>query len=374
MTKRKAHILVLSDPPVAPGYLPRVRYLCDYLKRGGYEVTYITEDVQPIDFAHDYSIKTVRMYKGGTIEWLVKAAWTLLTDWYNRIFAKRALSVLDGKKYDLVLCSSFNDFPLGAAARIAKRWNVPLVCDIRDLEEQVTDSRYQYRHQAWWAMPFRGLYRTIHRSRRNAVLRQANAITTVSSWHAEFIGTINHQPSAISVVYNGFDEQQFYAKDIRTEQFTIRYIGSLFAWQRPALAKVKQIANSMHIPLEIHTPQQEPIAHDRLGDAIRESSIMLVLTSTETHGMLTTKFYEALGCNKPVLCVPSDQGALAELIAYTNAGIATDDEAAIRAFINEKYAEWQDKGYTHQQSVHREEYTREAQCRKMEEILKHILS
>ena len=140
------------------------------------------------------------------------------------------------------------------------------------------------------------------------------------------------------------------------------------------MKRVIEACKSSSILLDIHTPQQEPIAHEQLGEAVRESSIMLVLTSTETHGMLTTKFYEALGCNKPVLCVPSDKGALADLIAYTKAGIATEDEEEIKAFIQGQYKQWKEKGYTHQQSVHREEFTREAQCRQTEEIIKTILS
>ena len=96
---------------------------------------------------------------------------------------------------------------------------------------------------------------------------------------------------------------------------------------------------------------------------------MLVLTNEHTHGMLTTKFYEALGCEKPILCVPSDQGALAQLMAYTNAGLATDDIEQIKAFIEARYNEWRQNGFTRQATQHREEFSREAQCRQMETIL-----
>ena len=55
MSTRKPNILVVSDPPVAPGYLPRVRFLCDYLARKGYGVTLLTEDGKPLTFTHAYS-------------------------------------------------------------------------------------------------------------------------------------------------------------------------------------------------------------------------------------------------------------------------------------------------------------------------------
>lgn len=354
---------MICDPPASPGYLPRVRYLCEYLVRKGHRVTMLTEQYQALDFAHNYPIETIRMYSGGTVDWFIKTVWTLLSNWHNRAFARRGfqLSAISRQSFDLVICSAFSDFPLGAALLIARRLHVPLICDIRDLDEQVDDSRYQYRHQSAWLMPFRRLYRAVHIHRRNKVLREADVITTISPWHADLIQTICRQPSAVHVVYNGFDEKQFYPENIPAERFTITYIGSLFEWQKPGLEKVKQAVEESGLPilLDIHTPQSNPISHERLGDTIRRSGIMIVLTSPHTHGMLTTKFYEALGCEKPVLCVPSDEGSLAELIRYTHAGIATNDKEEIQAFITEKYNEWRQKGYTRQATRHRNEFTRE---------------
>ena len=187
-------------------------------------------------------------------------------------------------------------------------------------------------------MPFHRLYRAVHIRRRNRVLRAANAVTTVSNWHADFIRNIltakRSNSTTVSIIYNGFDDRQFYPEDIRTDRFTITYIGNLFDWQKEALEKVQQAIEEINrqfsifnyqLSINLHTPNSRPVAHDALGDAIRQSSIMLVLTNTDTHGMLTTKFYEALGCAKPVLCVPSDKGELDKLIGYTNAGIATGD-------------------------------------------------
>lgn len=369
--KTVRNILVVSDPPAAPGYLPRVRFICDYLVHEGYSVTLLTEAYQPLDFAHSYPIVAIPMYNGRTTDWAVKTVWTLLSDWHNRVFARRAQKALDGQRFDVVLCSAFSDFPLGAARRLAEAYSVPLVCDIRDLDEQVEDSRYQYHHQTWWTMPFRRLYRAIHIRRRNAVLRAANAVTTISPWHRDFIRQFNPN---VHLVYNGFDDAQFFPKDIRTERFTITYIGSLFEWQQASLSLVKRIVDDLglDIVLDIHTPKQNTLAHNALGDAIRKSGIMLVLTNPKTHGMLTTKFYEALGCAKPILCVPSDEGALAELMQYTHAGLATNDEEQIKAFIVARYQEWQQHGYTRQAVAHREDFARAAQCRKLLTILQQI--
>lgn len=370
--KHPKHILIISDPPAAPGYLPRLRYLCDYLVRKGYDVTLLTEQYQPLIFAHEYPIITIPMYTGGLFDWGIKTIWTLVADWHNKAFAHKFFQRNNSLSYDLVLCTAFSDFPLGAAKIIAQRLEVPLICDIRDLDEQVDDSTYQYQHQQWWLMPFRRLYRSIHIRRRNKVLRAANAITTISLWHAEFIKQFNRN---VHVIYNGFDSNQFYPKDVKTDIFRIVYIGSLFSWQQLGLSTIKNAIEALKLPIDIniHTPQSNPVPFDQLGDAIRQSCIMLVLTSPNTHGMLTTKFYEALGCEKPILCVPSDKGSLAELITYTNAGIATDNIEFIQAFIKKQFDEWQAKGLTRQHTLHSNEFSRETQCEHMETIIAQLL-
>ena len=372
MTNAPLNILVLSDPPAAPGYLPRLRYLCDYMTQKGHKVTLLTEAYQPMAFEHEYQIMEIPMYSGNTIDWAIKTAWTLATDWHNRVFAKRAIWALEGTHYDLVLCTAFSDFPLGAAKRLADYYRIPLLCDIRDLDEQVEDSKYQYHHRTWWTMPFRKLYRTIHIRRRNDVLRAADAITTVSPWHVDFIRQYN---ANVHLIYNGYDEHQFYPQDISADTFRVTYIGSLFDWQQAPLAMIREVIRQIQLPVlfDCHTPQHNPLAHNELGDAIRQSSIMLVLTNPRTYGMLTTKFYEALGCAKPILCVPSDKGALAELMRYTNAGLATDDPAEIRSFIEEKYREWKQNGFTRQAVVHSDEFSRKTQCRTMENIIRTIM-
>ena len=364
-------LLVVSDPLAPPGFSPRVRFLCDYFVQKGYEVTLLTEEDKPLTFSHTYPIQTICMYSGTTLDWLVKTVWTLVSDWHNRVFAQRALSVLPND-YDAVLCTVFSDFPLGAGLRIARKLHIPLICDIRDIEEQVDHSFYQYHHKSRWLMPFRHIYRLIHRHRRNNVLLAANAITTVSPWHADFIGSITRHRSPITVIYNGYDARQFYPQELRTEQFIVSYIGTLHDWQKPALEQVKQAIEELQNPdivLDIHTPQQNPVSHDKMGDAVRRSSIVLVLTAPHTHGMLTTKFYEALGCEKPILCVPSDKGCLADLITYTHAGIATDDKEAIKAFIMDQYKVWKSNGSTHQETQHREEFSRDFQTQQFEQLI-----
>ena len=84
-----------------------------------------------------------------------------------------------------------------------------------------------------------------------------------------------------------------------------------------------------------------------------------------------TKFFEALGVEKPVLCVRSDEECLAQVIQETNAGLAGTNAEEVADFILDKYAEWKKNGFTHQ-AVNQEvkkQFTRQYQAKQFEQIL-----
>ena len=364
MTRR---VLILSDPFTPPEYTPRLRFLCEYLAQEGWEIDLYTEQYESIPFAHTYPIHEVKVYRTRSLaEWILKSVWSLLTDWRNRYFSRKVRKAIEGKNYDLVLCCTFSTFPLRAAWDIANERNIPLHVDLRDLDEQVPGAQYQH-HRQWWVRPFREWYRAANIRRRNSILRRATSISSVSPWHTEYISSILHRTP--STIYNGFDAKQFYWSEIKSDTFLISYIGKLYDFQdiRPIEDAVQEL-NLPDLRLQII---QGGIPTDEVGDLIRQSSIMIVLTNKEAKGMMTTKFYEALGCEKPVLCYPDDEGVLSAAIKATNAGIATDDKEAVKAFILHKYAEWKANGFTHQavNQAEQKRFSRQYQTRQMEQVL-----
>ena len=82
-----------------------------------------------------------------------------------------------------------------------------------------------------------------------------------------------------------------------------------------------------------------------------------------------TKFYEALGCEKPVLCVRSDEECLAHVIDLTNAGLAGTDAQQVAEFILSKYREWQQNGITRQQVRNKAPFTRQFQSEQIESLI-----
>lgn len=367
MVKR---ILIVSDPFSGPSFTPRLRCLCDCLTEHGYEVEIYTEKDQADAFAHTYPIHELPTYRG-QVDWAVKSIWSLLTDWRNRHFSREVLKAVRNEQYDMVFCTTFSTFPLRAAADLAREKHLPLFVDIRDLDEQVPDAQYQH-HRQWWAKPMRRWYRAVNIRRRNRVLRMADQITTISPWHVTFIRNITQRTDNVHLIYNGFDQRQFGFEPVKEKQFLISYIGRIYEFQSlDLIERVVREINNPEIVLNLHTPEHCPLPLSEVPDEIRRSSIMLVLTNPTAKGMMTTKFFEALGCEKPVLCLPSDEGCLAKTIEETNAGLASSNTEEIKAFILEKYNEWKEKGYTRQTVRNTDYYTRQYQSSQFENLFDH---
>lgn len=361
MTKR---ILILTDPYGKPAYAPRLRYLCDYLTNNGYDIVVYTEQFQAHDFAHTYPIYEKPSYRN-QLQWAIRSLWSLFTDWRNRSFSHWLQEQTKAQHFDFVFCTTFSTFPLRAAYEIAQKKHIPLFVDIRDLDEQVPDAQYQS-HRQWWARPFRKWYQAVNIRRRNRVLYKADCITTVSPWHVDFLHQFNKN---VHLIYNGFDPIQFYAEDVVSDSFLITYIGKIYEFQDISL--VEQAIRELNLPdvqLNLHTPDHNTIPITSVGTELRKSSMAVVLTNPSAKGMMTTKFFEALGCEKPILCVPSDEGCLAQTMRDTHAGIATSDIGEIKAFILDKYHEWQQNGYTHQPVINKEQFSRQHQAEQFEQL------
>lgn len=366
----KLNILILADPFGRPSFAPRLRYLCNYLMRQGHQIAVYTEQFQPFDFPHSYPIIEKPIAYHNTWQWAWQSLWSLLTDWRNRQFSQWVKEQVKEQDFDMVFCTTFSTFPLRAAYDIAREKNIPLITDIRDLDEQVPGAQYQS-HRQWWAKPFSRWYKWVNIRRRNRVLCAANVVTTISPWHVDFIRQYN---SNVHLIYNGYDPTQFYAKDIPTDTFRISYIGRIYEFQSTAL--IEQAVRELNLPnveLNIHTPDCQPIPLHQVGDELRRSSMALVLTNPYARGMMTTKFFEAFGCEKPILCIPSDNGLLAETIHQTNAGIASSEINEIKAFILEKYHEWQQNGFTRQAVINKEQFSREKQAQQFEQLFTETL-
>ena len=392
--------MVVADAFGPPSYAPRLRSVCEHLVAQGWSVELYTEQFAPLPFAHDYPIYECPLYRNRSWDWVFKAVWTMLTDWKDRAFTRWLLAQTKDKQYDLVFCTTFSTFPLRAALEAARTYRLPLHVDLRDIDEQAPNSQYQA-HRQWWARPFRKLYRAIQIRRRNKVVRQADSVTTVSPWHVDFLKKFNPRTT---LIYNGYDQRLFVPCDTPTDTFRILYTGRIYEseLQDPTLfiQAVSSLPPMVHFSIDWYTDEkgQETIRHlasqygcealmhfhpyiptEKIPALLHQCSIALVLSHKAEqegpHGIMTTKFFEALGVEKPVLCVPSDEESLAEVIRQTNAGIAATDAGQVRTFILDKYAAWKAKGYT-RQAVNQEQkkrFTRQYQAQQFEQLFRQLI-
>ena len=236
--------------------------------------------------------------------------------------------------------------------------------------------------------------RWLNQLRRNRILKCAETVTTISPWH---VATLSRFNPNTQLIYNGFDAEKFAFKPVKTDKFVVTYTGRLldinlrdprlFLEAVSQLCQDETFAQSICIRWFVDARSAEEIAQltcgygldacteisktvsaDLMPDILNSSSLVLVLSNKATkngpHGIMTTKFFEAVGCEKPVLCVRSDDDCLAATIGRTNAGLAGSNVTDVKEFITEKYNEWKSVGYTHQ-PVNQDEkikFTRQSQA------------
>ena len=395
-------ILILCEAIAPLAYSPRVLTLTQYLQDQGWQCTILTEECEQQAF--DTDICTI---------YQMPAYHNLLADKLcygkDKALYHYAVEKLDMENYDLIFCSTYYYFPLVAAQKLAKQYHLPLVVDLRDIAEQWGKESYFTRRLT----PWKGLdhyigklYERKQLNMRNKVLKYANAVTSVSPWHKQILEQYN---AHTQLIYNGYDEQLFVAKDVKSKIFQIAYLGKLYSTKlrdpRLLFAALRELlSEGLIAPSEVrvlfHVDEtgkgqlrelvneyeisqvvdiQGYIPRAQIVDVMHESSILLVLTTQSTpegtHGIMGTKFFENMGVEKPVLCVHSDEECLAQVISETQTGLAATEVDQVKDFVMDKYQEWKQKGYTRQRAQHKELFTRQHEAEQFEklfiEIMKH---
>lgn len=393
-------ILILCEAIAPPAYSPRVLTLAQYLQDQGWQCTILTEECEQQAF--DTDICTI---------YQMPAYHNLLADklCYGKDKALYSYSVekLDMASYDLIFCSTYYYFPLLAAQKLAKRYHLPLVVDLRDIAEQWGKELYFTRRLTPWKRLdycIGKLYERKQLCMRNRVLKYANAVTSVSPWHKQLLAQYNEHTH---LIYNGYDEQLFVAKDVKSEVFQITYMGKLYSTKlrdpRLLFAALRELLSEGQIDQEdlrvlFHVDEagkgqlqelaqeyeinsvvdiQGYIPRAQILDVMHLSSILLVLTTKSTaegtHGIMGTKFFENMGVEKPVLCVRSDEECLAQVITETQAGLAATEVEQVKSFVMEKYQEWKQNGYTRQKVKNKEQFTRQYQAEQFVELFSSLV-
>ena len=396
-------LLIICDAFNKPLYVPRITSLCKFLTHRGWDITILTELLEDETFqVPNTTFLAMPYYFGGKLQ--RRLQWLGDKLWYrkDKRLYKFAKKYLNFNEFEYILCSSFNVFPLKAASMIASAANKPLFLDLRDITEQWGNTSYMITSISKFGKIgqfLTSLYIRKTTAKRNEVIKQARAITTISQWHQQLLKKYNPQTY---LIYNGYDPDIYYHSVTSTNKFIISYTGRIYDFQSrnphlllQAIADLKNeqpilLSNTLiifHIETELidsltaliqsygiedFCSVNGYIPRDEAIQLLHNSGISLIFNEVEgtntTHGIMTTKFFEALGCEKPILCTPSNTEELAQTIRNTNAGLASSSIDDVKAFIIEKYQEWQQQGYTRQAVINKGQFSREKQALLFEQL------
>lgn len=381
-------ILILCDM-FPPAFGPRMGYLCKYMKRAGWEPVVVTEQIDDDTFAflaEDTQVTYINYYYSSgkwfrRLEWLSVFLLDFCFRYKDKMMAKTATSLLKEGGYAGILCSTYRTFPLPAAQKVADRFKLPFVADLRDIVEQYASNEYiahSFRTFPWLDRQITSIFRRRLLKERNKALQKADYVTTVSPWHTEILK--RHNPHT-ELIYNGYDPELFFPEHgCTTAQFLITYTGRLIslATRDPhllfeAIARldrekkispdkfrlqwyvdaesgkmIKQVADTY--PISSYMDFFEYVPASDVPGILNRSSVLLQLANKSSgsgpKGFMTTKLFEAMAVEKPLLCVRSDEGCLETTILRTKSGIAARAVDEVYAFLLHHYTAWQEKGFT----------------------------
>ena len=399
-----------------PAFGPRMGYLCKYMQRAGWEPVVITEQIPDNTFAflcEDIPVTYISYYNATgkfskKLEWIFIQICDLLFQYKDRKVIKVATNILKEGNFSGVLCSSYRTFPLPAALQVAQKYKLPFIVDLRDIIEQYASDEYMnhlFKSIPWLDKKITSFFKNRLLNKRNQVLKQADCVTTVSPWHVKTLKSYNPQTH---LIYNGYDPELFFPQLIKSKQFIIVYTGRLIslATRDPhllfgAIARLnkEQLISSQKVRLHWYMDKYskevlsklaenyqisdymdyfEYVPAAQIPEILNHSSILLQLANKMSEsgpkGIMTTKLFEALAVEKPILCVRSDEAYLEETINKTHSGIAARTEEEVYQFILTHYKQWEKEGYTYI-NVERENvkpFSRQKQADQFMQLFTHL--
>jgi len=360
----------------------RVRNLCDLLVENGHKVEVFTEPWDDITFPHEYPIREIGELNSNYVTWLLQSIYSIFTNYKERKFALKVMWETRKSKFDAVYCSTNSCFPLCAANIIAKRKHLPLVADISDIAELVPKKEDKY----LWLHPFSMLQQYLYKKRRNKAIKKANWVTTVSPDHARIVSAINPNTT---LIYNGFNPSRYYQKDVKTDLFRINYIGQLYRSQnaelfmkvinelKDELPKMQVTFYSNHLVyyrINFLRPDVKGLLPEEvIGDTIRQSSMLLLINDTKDNGIQSDTVFKAIGCEKPIIFIPTTEGIIPDIIRLSNVGICAVDTKSLKDYIRTCYQQWEKQGFTRQEVMNKEMFNAQLQAEQVLEKLQQLI-
>ena len=341
---------------------------------------------------HASAIKKSLVYLYDNLLTFPDPAWL----WYP-LGMNKAIRIAKQIKPDIILSSAM---PISAhllALHIKSRLHIPWIADYRDLWSQ---SHINYR---------KPIFNRLERSIENKIIKEADALTTVSEPLAiklrqqykklvhvitngydpdDFDVLLNKKPSdwnytQINAVYTGmiYPERQdpkplFKAIQLLIETNRIKQGDFKFRLFGPNLGFVKSLFPSNlleeFVVIGDNLPRDHALNYQKKADLL----IVFDWTDTEEKGVYTTKFFEYIGAEKPILSIGPKGTVIDCALRKDKLGISENDPNLVADILEDFIKSKHLKGYNRsKQKVNQtlEKYTRNYQARNLANIMDYIL-
>lgn len=398
----------MTDEIAPPAWSPRIISLCRHLSSLGWHCAVFSDRLPGVAAFDNDDAEWHQTQYYGKQQSRMRYIADKVFGARERHFTRYVERTVDVSSFDLIFCSTCYYFPLQTAGNLARKYQKPYAVDLRDIAEQWGNVPYMTHRLPLPEKINKAIHKTYERHFlriRNKVLKDAVLVTTISKWH---VGILKQYNANTQLIYNGYDAEDFRPEDVRESKFRISYAGRIYdtRFRDPRLlfqavgemltdgtlpekdvelsfridtSSIQEIqALALHYGVAQVCDIGPYIPKQNISDFLHRSSVLLVLTCLSTddgpHGILGTKFYEALGVEKPVLCVRSDEDALADVIHETGAGIAASSAEELKTFLLDKFEEWKKKGFTRQHTDEdiRQRFTRQYESGQFEHYFRNI--
>jgi glycosyltransferase involved in cell wall biosynthesis len=276
---------------------------------------------------------------------------------WNLTAIPAALRIVRSEGIDVVLTTSPPNSVHLIGAAVKRATGVRWVADLRD-------SIATHPHRRIERAAVRAKEK-VSESVARLVARQADVIVAASEAIAGEASSLD-PAGVVTTIHNGADFDDFAGLDYRrTDRFRITHTGSFFGKRdpRPFLSALadsglddvvarfvgdfraadREWAEGLGLGprLELHpyVPRREALALQRDSDALL---LLIPEAGGRGQGVLSGKVFEYLAAERPILAAVPPEGAAAELLRETGAGIvaAPDDVPALTRALTELHERW----------------------------------
>lgn len=263
---------------------------------------------------------------------------------YKNLFYK-SFSILEKNPDIKLIITSAKPFILFKFGHdLQKKFNIPWIADYRD--DWSTSQWYNLKGNKDLYTK-NNILKAIESNREKKWLSKATCFTTISKHYTKIIGEFINKPGY--TVMNGYDEDEFkqYSNENPYEEFTITYNGSLYFSQEiePFIEGLKEVINYFQkkITVRIYFPgladknqkkrikkilngfEKNYLITNRMSKQNiikiqKKSHLLLMISHKGIKGVTSSKIFEYIGINKPIILFPSDNDILDHIVKSTNSG------------------------------------------------------